>query len=82
MERRDAHGVETIAPPQEVKRASSKACHAKNLQVDREYSLVVGGRAAVSSQPKSDLPVRDLPAPEKDTHSCAMNTKSGLMSME
>ena len=33
MERRGAHGVETIAPPQEVKRASSKACRAKNLQV-------------------------------------------------
>jgi hypothetical protein len=32
MERRDAHGVETIAPPQEVKWASSKACRAKNLQ--------------------------------------------------
>ena len=33
MERRGAHGLETIAPPQEVKWASSKACRAKNLQV-------------------------------------------------
>ena len=33
MERRGAHGVETIAPPQEMKRASGKASRAKNLQV-------------------------------------------------
>ena len=33
MERRGDHGVETIAAPQEVKWASSKACRAKNLQV-------------------------------------------------
>ena len=51
MERRGAHGVETIAPPQEVKRTSSKACRAKNLQVSamgRKYSLMIDGRAIVA----------------------------------
>src|ERR1700686_2490512 len=43
MERRGAHGVETIAPPQEVKRASSKACRAKNLQVSAMGPIPAAG---------------------------------------